>query len=153
MERVVAFSGEYRWLSNFYPAKVRLDGEVYPTVEHAYQAAKAALDGPAAVAIRRTIQRASTPGEAKKIGNSLRLRKDWESVKLGVMLDLLRQKFEHAELRTLLLGTGDAELIEGNWWNDTFWGVVDGKGKNHLGRLLMKVRKELETVTGGDSCY
>ena len=56
---------------------------------------------------------------------------------------LLRQKFGDAWLRAKLLATGDAELIEGNYWHDTFWGMCNGKGENHLGRLLMEVRSEL----------
>lgn len=59
------------------------------------------------------------------------------------MEDLLREKFQRKDLKQKLLDTGDAELIEGNTWGDTYWGMVGNKGHNHLGRLLMKVREEI----------
>jgi predicted NAD-dependent protein-ADP-ribosyltransferase YbiA (DUF1768 family) len=59
------------------------------------------------------------------------------------METLLRQKFAHPELRAKLKETNDAELVEGNWWGDRFWGVCRGEGENHLGKLLMKIRAEL----------
>jgi len=60
------------------------------------------------------------------------------------MHGLLQQKFKHGSpLADLLLKTGTQDLVEGNTWGDTFWGVCRGKGKNHLGRLLMLVRQEL----------
>jgi len=62
---------------------------------------------------------------------------------MQMMEELLRLKFESPELRKLLLETGEHELIEGNNWGDRFWGVVDGVGDNHLGKLLMKIRAEL----------
>lgn len=135
---ITEFRGAYRFLSNFYPASVRLDGVTYSTVEHAFQAAKTTEPR-----LRRAVRDVATPGIAKKLGRSLTLRKDWESVKLGVMLELLRQKFGPSPLRDLLLETGTTRLIEGNTWNDRFWGKVDGEGENHLGRLLMQVRDEL----------
>lgn len=134
------FRGDYFFLSNFYPATVRLDGRTYASVEHAFQAAKT-LDY-----FRRQIFRDSTTtaAGAKRLGRKLPIRPDWEVVKLDVMLQLVRQKFNrHKYIRNLLLNTGDSELIEGNWWGDTFWGVCRGKGKNWLGKLLMQVRKEL----------
>lgn len=60
----------------------------------------------------------------------MRRRPDWEDVKVDIMLGLLRQKFQHPELGAKLLATGDAYLVEGNTWGDTFWGVFNGKGQN-----------------------
>lgn len=139
------FAGEYGFLSNFYfPAPVMLDGVEYPTTEHAYQACKT-LDKN----YRKKIKNTSGAGKAKKLGQKksmdkcgVKLRPDWENIKLNVMLDLLRQKFSNGELKQKLLDTGDAELIENNWWGDFYWGMVNGEGENHLGRLLMKVRNE-----------
>ncbi len=72
------------------------------------------------------------------------LRAEWESMKLDVMEACVRDKFtRNADLRRRLLETGDAELVEGNTWGDRFWGVCDGEGENHLGRVLIKVRGEL----------
>lgn len=132
------FSGDCRWLSNFWPVLVELDGLNYPSVEHAYQAAKT-LD----VEKRKEIQLAVMPSMAKMLGKKLKIRSDWEQIKIDVMYGLLQQKFAVGILRTQLKLTGSQELIEGNHWNDTFWGVCKGKGENHLGKLLMKVRAQL----------
>lgn len=140
-EPIDSFHGEYRWLSNFYPAPVELDREVYPTLEHAFQAAKTRDREE-----RREIRSATSPGQAKRRGQKVQLRPDWESVKVEVMRGLLRKKFAVPELARLLLATGDRKLIEGNTWNDCFWGVCGGVGKNWLGRLLMDLRAELRAA-------
>lgn len=132
------FRGAYRFLSNFHTATVEFEGQTYRSVEHAFQAAKTSDPKE-----RKRIREADTPGLAKALGRRATLRPDWEKVKLDVMLDLLRKKFGHPHLADLLLDTDDLHLVEGNTWNDRFWGAVDGKGHNHLGRLLMKVRDEL----------
>jgi ribA/ribD-fused uncharacterized protein len=87
----------------------------------------------------------STAGHAKRAGRKLKLRKDWDEIKLTVMEEVLKMKFlGNQKLAQKLIDTGDAVLIEGNWWNDTYWGVCNDKGENHLGQLLMKIRKELQ---------
>jgi ribA/ribD-fused uncharacterized protein len=133
---IAKFDGEYRFLSNFYyPAYVELDGVLYRTVEHAYQAAKT-LD----LDLRHKISNAPT-AKAKRLGQNVELRPDWETVKIDIMRDLLTQKFSYHELREKLLATGTEELVEGNWWRDTFWGQCPlGNGQNWLGRLLMEIR-------------
>lgn len=135
-----AFTGRYRFLSNFYPVTVSLDGIFYPSVEHAYQAAKT-TDPEERVRVRR----ARTPGLAKRRGQRVTLRAGWDEVKLGIMYDLVLQKFtRHAILARQLSSTGDQELVEGNYWGDTFWGQCPvGAGFNHLGKILMRVRGEL----------
>lgn len=133
-----SFSGDYRFLSNFWPCKVVFDGVTYPSVEHAYVAAKT----PDPI-LRMQIASIETAGQVKKFGRKLELRPDWDSVKVGIMRDLIRQKFKDAELAALLVATGDALLVEGNWWGDTFWGVCKGVGDNWLGRILMEVRSEI----------
>ena len=75
-------------------------------------------------------QELATCGQAKHAGQRLVLRPDWEQIKQAVMLNLQRQKYSYPELRTLLLATGDSELIEGNTWGDTYWGVCRGVGQN-----------------------
>ena len=132
------FQGEYRFLSNFWPAIVTLDNVRYPSVEHAYMAAKTTDQK-----TRMKIREQPTAAMAKKLGRSIQLRPDWEQIKLGVMESLVRQKFQEIDLKTRLLATNNQEIIEGNTWNDTFWGVCRGKGSNHLGKILMKVRDEL----------
>jgi ribA/ribD-fused uncharacterized protein len=133
------FTGPYAFLSNFYPVKVALDGEIYFSVEHAYQAAKT-CDSYS----RKVIQETCAPGQAKRLGKHVTLRPDWEAVKLRVMEDLLRQKFPlGSALAEQLLATGDAVLEEGNVWGDRFWGICQGVGQNWLGKLLMQIRADL----------
>ncbi len=138
MSIIDSFKGEYRWLSNFWPAEVVLDGVTYPTVEHAYVAAKTL--NPES---RRIVLSMDTPGKVKRFGSNLMLRADWNDVRLSVMEDLVRQKFKRRDLEQQLLATSPAILIEGNTWGDTFWGMCRGKGENHLGKILMNVRGEI----------
>ncbi len=137
MQKIDHFVGGHRWLSNFWLVPVMFEGHQYRSVEHAYVAAKTTDP-----AIREQVRLIETPGAAKRFGRKIELRPDWETVKLGVMEIMLRSKFRQERLRLLLLSTGDAELVEGNTWGDTFWGVCDGVGENHLGKLLMKLRAE-----------
>jgi ribA/ribD-fused uncharacterized protein len=134
------FDGEYRWLSNFWPCKVVLEGVEFPSVEHAYQAAKT-LD----VETRKVISQIKTAGGAKKAGRSITLRKDWPEAKLEIMKGLVRQKFGDPTLRKLLASTENAELVEGNYWGDVEWGVYRGQGKNLLGKILMEIRNEIKS--------
>jgi len=95
---------------------------------------------------RKRIRDADTPYLAKKRGRSVNIREDWEEVKVDIMRKGLKAKFTQNEsLKQKLLKTGDAYLEEGNDWGDTFWGVdLDtGKGQNHLGKMLMKLRDDL----------
>lgn len=132
------FVGPYRFLSNFYPATVMLDGMEYPTLEHAFQAAKSLN-----AADRRKIRLVSTPGRAKILGRAAILRPNWDKIKVGIMLRLVESKFEHHSLRQQLIDTNPAILVEGNWWGDDFWGwdLRTGKGRNMLGLCLMMVRE------------
>ena len=137
MTGVRGFFDEYRYLSNFQSSEVILDGITYPTVENAYQAAKT-LD----LEERKPFV-LFTPVEAKKAGMKVKLREDWEQVKLLVMEDLVRQKFSKDPLKDRLLSTGSEYLEETNWWKDTYWGVCNGVGENILGQILMRVRDSL----------
>lgn len=135
-DKIDSFQGYYRFLSNFWPAEVCLDGVVYPSVEHAYVAAKT-LD----LEMREQIRQVQTPGQVKRFGRKLQLRPDWDDVKVSVMKDLVAQKFaEGTDLRKKLDETSPAYLEEGNTWGDRFWGVCKGEGLNHLGKILMEVR-------------
>jgi N-glycosidase YbiA len=135
---ITSFSGSYRFLSNFWPCEVSMYGRVYPSTEHAFQAAKT-LDP----ADREVIRLARTPGLAKKMGRNVTLRPDWDEFRLQAMRMLLERKFAIPELRAKLLATAPHQLVEGNTWNDTFWGVCDGRGANQLGRMLMAIRADL----------
>lgn len=143
------FQGRWRFLSNFYPCEIEYQGIKYPSVEHYYVAMKVndeqLINGryytPAD--FREMISKVELPAVAKKIGQLVKLRRDWDDKKIEFMNWAIREKFKSKELSEMLLSTGDMELIEGNSWNDTFWGVCNGKGKNHLGKILMEVRNEL----------
>lgn len=133
MKGIRRFEGEYRFLSNFYLCMVPY-GLVYPSVENAFQAQKTKDKE------EREEFLAISPARAKQLGRQLDIRPDWEAVKENLMIDLLMIKFHNVDLKQKLLATGDAELVEGNWWGDEVWGVCNGRGQNLLGKCLMAVR-------------
>ena len=130
---------EYGFLSNFSNHDFQIDGEVWPTVEHYYQAQKF-IDKK----IQLEIKQAKTPDNAKWLAHKLgdQIRPDWDRVKDEVMTYAVRKKFEtHKELQNLLITTGDEELIE-NSKSDFYWGCGwDGTGQNKLGKILMEIRE------------
>lgn len=135
---ITEFQGEHRYLSNFWPAPIAWCGIRYPSTEHAYQAAKT-NDRAARLYMSRL-----TAGQAKRYGRTVAIRPDWEAVKVDTMREIVTLKFStHAHLAAKMLATGDAMLIEGNTWGDTFWGVCRGRGENHLGKILMSIRSQL----------
>ncbi len=135
---ISTFFGPTRWLSNFWPSPIVYREHRFSTVEEAYQWEKCSTaEGKHAVMYSRS------PGSAKHVAKSFPKRWDWDEVKLGVMAELLRLKFMIPDLREKLLATGDEDLIEGNTWGDTYWGVCRGIGQNHLGILLMELRSSL----------
>lgn len=130
----------YEFLSNFYNAVVTYKGLTYQNSEAAFQAQKT-LDNEEKIPFT-----VASPGRAKSLGRTVKLRGDWEFVKVNLMLEITRAKFlQNPELAEKLLATGNAMLVEGNRWNDTFWGVniKNGKGENYLGKILMCVRNEI----------
>ena len=134
----------YGEFSNFSPHPVEIDGRVWPTSEHYFQAQKFA-----GTEHEERVRLAKSPMIAATLGRNrnLPLRRDWELVKEQVMLTALRAKFtQHPALRELLLGTGKVELVE-HTTNDRYWGDGggNGSGKNRLGHLLMELREELKT--------
>lgn len=131
------FRGHYNFLSNFFPVLIKYDSHHYPTVENAYQAAKSISS------LERLCFENCTPAQAKVRGQCVVLRPDWPKVKLKVMGELVYKKFQVPELKQRLLATGDMEIIEENTWNDTFWGICNGRGQNELGKILMAVRSML----------
>jgi ribA/ribD-fused uncharacterized protein len=144
MKNVIHFylkSDEYGGFSNFAAFPIKLQGKIWPTSEHYFQAQKFA-GAEHAEAIRQT----RSPMIAARMGRDRKkpLRPDWEAVKDNIMREAVRAKFtQHPELTELLLATGDAVLVE-HTTNDSYWGDGgDGGGKNMLGRILMQVRDEL----------
>lgn len=141
-DAITEFGGLNSFMSNFAHAQVMLDGVVYQTVEHAYQAAKI-VD----LANRECIRSAPTPGVAKRRGQKVTIRPDWEFIKISVMRYLLYQKFESPDMKRQLLDTGDTYLQEGNVWGDNYWGIYERRGYNVLGKLLMEVRVSLRSAS------
>lgn len=140
---IASFAGANHFLSNFYPHDFEFEGETYPTAEHAFQAAK--TDEPS---WKLRIQMAKTPGQAKHLGRRAPLaggKAAWDGRRVEVMRKILKAKFADRVLAGQLLATGDEDLVEGNYWNDTFWGVSKGRGQNQLGKLLMELRDELRS--------
>jgi ribA/ribD-fused uncharacterized protein len=144
MESVINFyrtSDEHGCFSNFAPYPIELKGEVWPTSEHYFQAQKfAGTEHEEAIRTTRSAMIAARMGRDRKKP----IRPDWEAVKDDIMREAVRAKFrQHAELREMLLATGDARIVE-HTENDPYWGDAgDGSGKNMLGRILMEVRDEL----------
>lgn len=138
-DQILFFSGEYRFLSNFYPSPVIWQGKLYASNEHFFQAHKALHEHD-----HEMIRNQGNPTDAKKAGRRVELRPDWEKVKIDIMTLGLYLKFSQNEpLKQRLLATGDAYLEEGNHWGDTYWGKVGLEGQNMLGRLLMRLRDTL----------
>jgi len=143
LKTINGFQGEYRWLSNFWPCTIVYNENVFSTVEHAYQSAKVED-----LLLKEKIKNCATPPEAKDYfqKNNIAVADNWTGQKkLSVMKELLWLKFGGREplLTQALLLTEDAEIIEDNTWEDRFWGVCNGIGDNHLGKLIMQIRSEL----------
>jgi ribA/ribD-fused uncharacterized protein len=132
------------FLRNDYTAEIILAGVAYPTVEHAYQAAK--TDD---TSVRHKIAKEPSVQKARKIGRSAPLVSDWKKKRLGVMEALVRQKFfSHDDLQDKLVDTGHVpiHMVRDD---DHFWGIDDNeKGENNLGKILEKVRAEAQFIQG-----
>lgn len=132
------FRGKHYFLSNFYSAPVFYDGLFYTNNEAAFQSAKTLNKE------KREIFTQLDPSKSKQKGRRIELRRDWEQVKDDIMYVICKDKFTRNEdLKQRLLETGKEELIEGNVWNDKYWGMCGGQGKNKLGKILMLIRKEI----------
>jgi hypothetical protein len=151
--KIDSFSGEYRWLSNFWYSPVP-DGEViWPTVEHGYQFYKLPNAEVTLHLVKymtvKTFKRGDVPflhakpSEVKAWGQTIELRRNWDIIRDPVMARLTKIKYKAPDMREKLLATDDAELIEGNTWGDTYWGVCNGVGKNKLGKIIMAERHEI----------
>lgn len=136
-EEIDFFREEYDFLSNFYPTKVRFEDITYYNAEAAYQAQKCAAQAD------RLKFALLSPDEAKRLGQNVEVRSDWDEVKLDIMERVVHAKFaQNPSLARDLLDTGDRMLKEGNHWRDLYWGVdlKTGEGENHLGKILMALR-------------
>lgn len=130
--------GDKRFLSNYHYTEIVYNGLRVPSTEHAYQMMKATNNED-----KLYVAFQPTANMARKAGKKITCRSDWESIKVDVMREVNRIKYQDPELREKLIATGDDELVEYNWWGDIFWGVCEGKGKNMLGKILMELREEL----------
>lgn len=141
MMDISTFRGENYFLSNFYEAGINYKGIHYANNEAAFQAQKCMTEKE-----KKEFSDLSAV-DSKRKGRRVKLRPDWEQVKVGIMEEIVRAKFnQNTELAKRLVETGNCKLIEGNTWHDTYWGVDirTGRGKNKLGLILMKVREELK---------
>ena len=137
MSNVMVFRGEFAFMSNMYSVDFEWDGRMYHNSEAAFQSAKSL--NPA----ERDRFSEMKGAVAKREGKKVLLRGDWNDVKVDIMEEIVLAKFsQNPKLAQKLIATGDMELMEGNAWHDTFWGVdaATGNGENHLGKILMKVR-------------
>lgn len=139
--KITSFTGEYRFLSNFYLSPITDEyGVVYPSSEHMYQCAKFWLPD-----VQTEIRMAETPGKAKKLAKKYTPVGNWNVVKFSVMERIIRLKFtQNLELKQKLIDTKDSILEEGNTWGDTYWGIYKDFGQNNLGKLLMSLREEFQ---------
>lgn len=139
---IYEFRGDFNWLSNFYSCKVKYKGYEFGSVEQAYMFAK-----------NDTCDdwlkfcQTNSPGICKQQSKLIKIREDWDSVKLNIMEYLLEQKFNQDPFKSKLIATGNRNIIEGNYWGDSFWGVDlnlnPNYGENHLGRIIMKIREKI----------
>lgn len=135
------FKNQYFFLSNFYECPIYYNKLVFCNAEAAFQAQKAIDEKDQYKFINLNAS------QARKLGKTVQLRKDWEEIKDNVMYEIVKRKFTiNKELQQKLLETKEEELVEGNWWHDTYWGVDSktGTGQNKLGKILMKVREEVK---------
>jgi len=133
---------EFACFSNFHPSPIEVDGKIWLTVEHYFQAMKTLDESE-----RESIRLATSPKEAKKLGGKCNLRPDWEEIKFDVMLAALRAKFSDEKFRKVLLDSGVRPIYEDSPW-DSEWGTGElggiGTGNNKLGKALMQVRNGIE---------
>jgi N-glycosidase YbiA len=136
----------YGCFSNFSPHSIELEGRIWLTTEHYYQAQK--YVGSPDQFLYEQIYQAPSPVEAAALGRdpSYQIRQDWDLVKVEVMYRAVRKKFiTHAAIRSVLLQTGQEPIVEKSP-TDEYWGCgCDGTGQNHLGQILMRVRAELQS--------
>lgn len=136
---ISSFDGDNEFLSNFWLCPIVMGDHVYPSTENAYQAAKYPK------AERQQFTTCS-PAMAKKLGGRIARPKNWDTEKRSVMFKVLKRKFAKGSYNSVrLMNTGNQELVEGNDWGDTYWGVCEGEGKNYLGIMLMDIRRNLTT--------
>lgn len=136
------FDGQYEFLSNFYKSPFVFTGIKFFSVEHAFQCYKTIKNEDF-----NYVYESRNSYEAKKRGKSIKLREDWESVKILIMEKLVFSKFnQNYEIYDKLIKTYPKILIEGNTWGDRFWGICNHSGENMLGRILMKIRDELSLL-------
>lgn len=138
--QILGLFGKFRPLSNFHLEPFIVDGLKFQTSEAAYMAEKTFL-----AKEKLALVACETGLAAKKLGQLVTLRDDWELIKEMKMLKVLRAKFAQSKFcAELLLSTGDKYIEETNWWHDNYWGKCEEHGLNTLGRILMKIRNELQ---------
>jgi len=140
MNNELRFNGETHPLSNFYPAKINVDGKIYKTAEHYYQSEKATntMD-------KSRVMQAESPSNARRIGKQIKKRADFDEIKDIIMYKGVKAKFtQNVEVKAYLLATGDRYLIEDASFSP-YWGTgYNDMGENKMGKMLMQIRDELK---------
>lgn len=146
MQAIDSFRGDNEFLSSGFSCNIEFEGAIYPSLEHAFQAAK--TDD---LTARANIQAAATATDAKNLGKQVVIVPDWDQKRLDVMASLVRQKFtNNLDLKVKLLMTGTKDLVQGGMRRDRFWGTdKNGVGENHLGKILVTVRDAIRASEGG----
>ncbi len=145
LKQIPAFRNEAGFLSNFAPyyhdEYMKIDHVIYLSNEHFYQAMKFT---------NKDKQRMISNHDFKGLKGYVRtlgpINPDWDNIRNSVMRTGLEYKFNLPRFKTLLLSTGDEEIVERNTWRDTYWGVYQGKGENRLGKMLMEIRDKLKII-------
>lgn len=142
LEAITVFDGEFAFLSNFFPCQIEFEGRIFQSSEHLFMSFKQDSEEWKDICAFGGF----TPGQIKRKARKIELRPDWEEIKVDCMKKAVMAKFSQSkELSIKLLLTDERQLVEGNVWKDTFWGVdlKTGEGQNMLGKILMEVRTSL----------
>lgn len=132
---IESFRGPFAFLSTFAATPINYGGAIYASAQHLLSALMTTDKS-----MREKIRQAPGPAEAMKLAKSFVPRPDWEKIKLDVMREVMKRKFQLPDLRAKLITTKGRELINANTYHDTFWGVCNGEGENWLGRIIQEVR-------------
>lgn len=139
IKKIKSFNGRYKFLSNFFEYPMICGQNTWKTAEHWYQAIKVEEEKDFV-----QIRDCDSPKTAKELGNTCKRWGYWHVIKLHYMEMILKRKFSIPKLADKLLSTKEIYLENCNNDNDVFWGTVNGIGENHLGKILMKIREEIE---------
>ncbi|MEK7177052.1 MAG: NADAR family protein [Patescibacteria group bacterium] len=142
-KQIFFYEHEFYVFSNFSSFQLEWKGKLWPTSEHAYHSEKFDNEN-----LKEQIRNTKSAHDSLKLAkaNKDKYKKNWDDIKLGIMKEILHAKVaQHPYVKKKLLESGDRELVEDSH-RDDYWGWGPNKdGKNHLGKLWMEVREEIQT--------